>query len=52
MEKNKSLIFVMFHVLFDFCEVSCTRGHENERKLKHLIFVKFRVPGVMKIREY
>ena len=36
---------------FDFCEVSCTGGHENWTKLKCLIFVKFRVPGVMKIRE-
>ena len=36
---------------FDFCEVSCTWGHESWRKLKHLIFVRFRVPGVMKIRE-
>ena len=53
MEKNKGLIFVYysFHVIFDFFEVSHTRGHENGRKLKHLIFVKFRVPGVMKIGE-
>ena len=37
--------------VFDFCEFSCTRGHENWRKLKHLIYVKFGVPGVMKIGE-
>jgi hypothetical protein len=36
---------------FDFFEVSCTRGHEYQRKLKHLIFLKFCVPGVMKIGE-
>ena len=30
---------------FDFSEVSCTRGHENRSKLKHLIFVKFAYPG-------
>ena len=37
--------------VFDFCDVLCTRGHENWRKLKHLIFVKFHVPGVMKFAE-
>ena len=48
MEKNKGLIFVMFHVLFvSFVSL----GHENWRKFKHLIFVKFRVPGVMTIAE-
>ena len=26
-------------------------GHENWRKMKHLIFVRFRLPGVMKIGE-
>ena len=65
MEKSKGLIFVMFHVLFvysgswklekieafDFCEVLCTWGHEIWRKLKHLIFVKFRVLGFMKFGE-
>ena len=40
----------------DFCDVSramylCARGHENWRKLKHLIFMKFRAPGVMKVGE-
>ena len=40
MEKNKGLIFVMFHVLFVY------PGFENWRKLKHLIFVMFHVPGV------
>ena len=34
-----------------FWEFSCTRGHENSRKLKGLIFVKFHVSGVMKMRE-
>ena len=34
-----------------FSEVSRLRGHENQRKLKHQIFVKFHVPGVMNIRE-
>ena len=51
MKKKKGLIFVMFHVLFDFCEVSHTRGHKNQKKLKHLNFVKFHLPGFMKIRE-
>ena len=51
MKKKKGLIFVMFHVLFDFCEVSHTRGHENQRKLKHLNFVKFHLPGFMKINK-
>ena len=51
MKKKKGLIFVMFHVLFDFCEVSHTRGHENQRKLKHLNFVKFHLPGFMKVGE-
>ena len=37
---------------FDFCEVLSTRGHENQRKLKNLIFVRFRVTGVIKIRKY
>ena len=23
--------------VFDFCDVLCTRGHENWRKLKHLM---------------
>ena len=36
---------------FDFCEVSCTGGHENWIKLKLLILVKFHVPGVMKIKQ-
>ena len=31
--------------------ILCTRGHENWRKLKHLIFMKFRAPGVMKVGE-
>ena len=35
----------------DFCQFSCTRGHENWRKLKYLILVKFCVPGVMNIEE-
>ena len=37
----------------NFCEVSCTvmKIRENWRKFKGLIFVKFHVPGVMKIRE-
>ena len=52
MKKKKGLIFVMFHVLFDFCEVSHTRGHENQRKLKHLNFVKFHLPGFMKIEAF
>ena len=34
-----------------FWEFSCTRGHENSRKLKGLIFVKFHVSGVMKMKE-
>ena len=37
--------------VFDFCDVLCTRGHDNLKKLKDYIFVKFCVPGVMKIRE-
>ena len=36
---------------FYFCEVLCTWGHEIWRKLKHLIFVKFRVLGFMKFGE-
>ena len=61
LEKNKDLIFVMFHErswklkkieAFDFCEVLSTRGHENQKKLKNLIFVRFHVTGVIKIREY
>ena len=35
--------------VLDFCQFSCTRGHENRKKLKCRIFVNFRVPGVMKI---
>ena len=35
----------------DFCENSCTRGQENWRKLKRLIYVKIHVPGVRKIGE-
>ena len=35
----------------DFCQFSCTRGHENWRKLKSWIFVNFRVPEVIKIRK-
>ena len=42
MEKNKGLIFVMFHVLFVY---------PGSWKLKHFIFVKFCVPGVMKFGE-
>jgi hypothetical protein len=33
----------------DFWEVLCSRGHEDWRKLKYLIFGKFHLPGVMKI---
>ena len=35
----------------DFMDVLCTRGHENWRKMKCLIFVKIHVPGVIKIEE-
>ena len=37
--------------VYDFCEFSCTRGHENSRKLKGMIFENFHVLGVMKIWE-
>jgi len=43
--------FTVWIKLSDFCGFSCTRGHEIWRKLKHLIFVDFHVPGVMKIEE-
>ena len=41
--KNKMLqfypIFIGYRIeASDFCEILCTRGHENWRKLKHLIF--------------
>ena len=35
----------------DFCEFSCTQGHESWIKLKRLIFVNFYVTGVMKVEE-
>ena len=57
----KRTIFVNFHVpgvmkieeegMSDFCEFSCTRSHENSRKMKRPIFENFHVPGVMKIEE-
>ena len=34
-----------------FWEFSCTGGHENARKLKHMIFENFNVPWVMKMSE-
>ena len=60
--KLNRLIFVDFHVppgscklrkikASDFCEISCTRGHENWRKLNCLIFEDFHVPGVIRIEE-
>ena len=51
MKKKKGLIFVMFHVLFDFCEVSHTRGHKNQRKLKNLILWNFIYPGSWKLEK-
>ena len=35
----------------EFCEISCTRGNGNPRKLKHPIFENFHVPGVMEIEK-
>ena len=37
--------------VYDFCEISCTGGHENLRKLERSTFENFNVPRVMKIRQ-
>ena len=51
MAKNRFRVKLEKIEASDFRKVSCTRGHESSRKLKRLIFARFHVPGVMKVRE-